>query len=365
MMRLCRHLLYALTLAAPAFASDGPELAIETVAQGLEYPWSIAFLPSGDALITERPGRLRLLQRGEISEPISGAPEVYAAGQGGMLEVLVDPSFNENRLIYLSYAHGTAQANATRVARARLVDGQLEDLQVIFTARPWKDTAAHYGGRMCFLSDGTLVVGLGDGFNYREAAQDLSSDLGKLIRIHADGVIPDDNPIRERDGALAEIYSFGHRNIQGMVCDHQNDRLIAHEHGPRGGDEINQIVAGANYGWPLATFGLDYSGAQISPFTQVERTRPPLLHWTPSIAPSGMAMVNGPLFGEWQGDLLVTALAAKALVRVKLNGREVVEQQRLLEDLDERLRDVRMGPDGAIYLLTDSAQGRVLRVTPR
>ena len=363
MIATLRNLLCALAL--PALAHADHEVQVETVVEGLVHPWSLAFLPDGDALITERPGRLRRLHQGQLSDPITGVPEVYAAGQGGLLEVLVDPLYRENSLVYLSYAHGSAEANATRVARARLVDGELQDLQVVFTARPWKDTAVHYGGRMCFLADGTLAIGLGDGFNYREAAQDLSSDLGKLIRIHADGVIPDDNPIRGRNGALAEIYSFGHRNIQGMVCDHATDRLIAHEHGPRGGDEINQIVPGANYGWPLATFGLDYSGAQISPFTEVERTRPPLLHWTPSIAPSGMAMVSGELFPQWRGDLLVTALAAKTLVRVRLDGRIVVEQQRLLEDLGERLRDVRMGPDGAIYLLTDSPEGRVLRLSPR
>lgn len=339
------------------------QLQVETVAEGLEFPWSIAFMPDGDALITERSGGLRRLADGVLSEPLAGLPEVFVAGQGGLMEVLIDPQFEANQRVYLSYAHGDGDANATRVARATLVDNALSDLEVVYTARPWKDTPVHYGGRMCWAADGTLMLGLGDGFDYREAAQDLSSALGKIVRIHADGVIPEDNPLRDRNGALAEIYSYGHRNVQGMVCDTANNRILAHEHGPRGGDELNRIVAGANYGWPLATFGLDYSGAQISPFTELERTRPPLLHWTPSIAPSGMAMVSGAMFADWEGDLLVTALAAKMLVRVRLDGRRVVEQEELLVDLDERLRDVRMAPDGAIYVLTDSVRGRVLRVS--
>ena len=353
--------LMLLTLSAPSGAA---ELEVETLTAGLEYPWSLAFVDEGDLLITERPGRLRRFRDGQLSEPIQGLPEVYAAGQGGLLEVLLDPDFASNQRVYLSYAHGSPEANATRVARARLHGTQLIDLEVIFTARPWKNTPVHYGGRMCFRADGTLMLGLGDGFDYREAAQDLSSDLGKIIRIHPDGVIPENNPMADRRGALGEIYSYGHRNVQGMACDPGSNRLIAHEHGPRGGDELNQIVAGGNYGWPLATFGLDYSGAQISPFTKIERSRQPLTHWTPSIAPSGMAVVRGEMFKAWEGDLLITALAARALYRVRLEGRRVIESEQLLTELDERLRDVRVGPDGAVYLLTDSAQGRLLRVGP-
>ncbi len=366
---LCASALLTFTLTVGAQTEPAPapatELRVETVLEGLDQPWAIAFVDAERWLISERPGRLRLAVDGVLREaPLDGVPEVYAAGQGGLLDVVVDPDFASNQRIYLSYAHGTAKANATRVVRARLQNERLSNVQVLFTAQPRKATAAHYGGRMAFLPDGTLLLGLGDGFNQREAAQELSSHLGKLIRIDRDGNPPPDNPYLGRTDALPEIWSFGHRNIQGLVHHRGLNQVLAHEHGPRGGDELNHITPGSNYGWPLATYGIDYSGARISPYQTYPGTVDPLHHWTPSIAPAGMAVVGGPLFPDWQGDLLITALAGRALHRLSIDGDQITEHPPLLTDLDERLRDVRMGPDGAIYVLTDGKDGRLLRLGP-
>ena len=339
---------------------------IETVASGLEHPWSIAWLPDGTALVTERAGRLRLLRAGAlVEEPVADVPEVYAASQGGLFEALPDPDFLNNRYVYISFAQGTSDANATRVVRARLRDGRLEDVEVLFTAAPQKDTPVHYGGRMTFLPDDTLLIGLGDGFDYREQAQKLDNHFGKIVRINTDGSVPEDNPFVDIDGALPEIYSYGHRNLQGLLYDAETETIWQHEHGPRGGDEINVIRPGENYGWPVATHGIDYSGAIVSPF----ETRPgmvdPELVWTPSIAPSGMTLYRGSLFPQWQGELFVTALAGKHLRRIKVQAVGLGEQEIMLEELGERLRDVRSGPDGALYVLVDAEEGEVLRISPK
>jgi glucose/arabinose dehydrogenase len=349
-------------LLLPAVALAG--FRVETVVEGLEHPWSLAFLPDGRMLVTERPGRLRLVEDGRLHpDPIAGVPPVFAHSQGGLMEVLVDPAFEASGRIFLSFAHGDMAANATRVVRARLVGHTLVEVQTIFTAQPLKRGPVHYGGRMAFLSDGTLAIGLGDGFDHREAAQDLASHLGKIVRIGPDGSVPEDNPFVGRDGALPEIWSYGHRNVQGLAA--VGSRLFAHEHGPRGGDELNLIMAGGNYGWPLATDGIDYSGAMITPWTRYPGTVAPLLEWTPSIAPAGLMVYGGALFPEWQGDFFVAALAARRLLRVRLDRElRVVEQETLLDELGERLRDVREGPDGAIYVTTDSRAGRILRLLP-
>lgn len=366
-----RHLLIATFVGLPLLAGassagqavDG--LRVEILAEGLEYPWSLAFLPSGDLLVTERAGRLRVIRDGRLVEtPIGGVPAVHAAGQGGLLDVLVAPDFSDSRTLFLTLVHGDARANATRVVRARLENDRLTEVTPIFTARPTKSTAAHYGGRLLMLPDGSLLLGLGDGFNLREQAQDLGSHLGKIVRFHADGSVPDDNPFVGREDVLPEIYSYGHRNIQGLARDPVSGHVYAHEHGPRGGDELNVIRPGANYGWPLATHGRDYSGALVSPYRQLEGMEDALLGWTPSIAPSGLARYDGELFAGWQGDLLVTALAARELRRVQLRDGQVVGESILLKGLGERLRDVRVGPEGAIYVLTDAAPGQLLRLTP-
>ncbi|MCR8915430.1 PQQ-dependent sugar dehydrogenase [Marinobacter panjinensis] len=362
-------LMLAGSLALPesdAVADEQPAYEIETVAQGLEHPWSLAFLPDGRMLVTERPGRLRLITaEGELlPESLEGVPEVFASAQAGLFEVLPARDFEQSRRIYLSYACGTIEANHTCLARGELGEQGLDNVREIFRVQPAKEGNAHYGGRLAWLPDNTLVLTLGDGFDYREDAQRRENHLGSIVRLNPDGTVPEDNPYAGSDAFEGEIYSYGHRNVQGLVYDQEQDRLIAHEHGPRGGDEINVIRPGANYGWPITTHGLDYTGARVTPFKEREGIEPPLLHWTPSIAPSGMALYRGNLFPRWQGDLLVGGLVTRQVHRVSLENGQAKEVGTLFGELDERIRDVRTGPDGAIYLLTDSADGRVLRVTP-
>lgn len=344
-------------------AQSAPAYRIETVAAGLDHPWSIAFLPDGRMLVTERAGRLRIIQDGRLlEEPVRGVPEAYVSGQAGLFEVMPDPGFEDNGLVYLSLAHGTGGANSTRVVRGRLEGGELQDLEVLFTAEPRRNTSVHYGGRMALLADGTLVIGLGDGFNFREDAQRLDSHTGAIVRINRDGSVPDDNPFAGRDDARAEIYSYGHRNVQGLAFDDTHGILWAHEHGPRGGDELNLVLPGRNYGWPVATFGVAYTGARVTPYTSRPGMEDPRVDWTPSIAPSGMTLYRGGQFPEWDGDLLVTALVAREVRRVILDGDRVVGQESLFGEIGERLRDIRTGPDGALYVLTDKPSGSVLRI---
>ncbi|NWH09532.1 MAG: PQQ-dependent sugar dehydrogenase [Alphaproteobacteria bacterium] len=337
----------------------------KTVAEGLDHPWSLAFLPDGTMLVTERAGRLRVIRNGKLEpEPVGGLPPIYVSSQAGLFDVVPHPQFATNRFIYLAFASGHRGANATRVIRARFDGVNLTDAKLIFEAKPAKDTNVHYGGRMAFLADGTLLITLGDGFEYREQAQKLNSDLGKIVRIRDDGGVPADNPFVGRSDARPEIWSYGHRNVQGIVVDAETGIVYSHEHGPRGGDEINIIRPGLNYGWPVITTGLDYTGALITPFTEMPGMEQPLLQWTPSIAPAGFAIYHGDLFPAWKGDLLVSALAAKKLVRVDMEGGKPVGQEDLLSEMGERLRDVRVGPEGAVYVLSDAAQGRVIRLEP-
>jgi aldose sugar dehydrogenase len=365
----------AVMLAVTLLAPSGQALAqkvspsakgyvIETFMDGLENPWSIAFLPGGGALITEKPGRLRVVTpEGKlVPEPVRGMPAVLHAGQAGLFEVLPATDFEKSRRLFLSYACGTPNSNHTCVASANLQNNRLENLKEIFRADFAKKGTAHYGGRMVLLPDDTLVIGLGDGFIYREEAQNLSNHLGKIVRINTDGSVPKNNPFVSRPGAKPEIYSYGHRNIQGLVYDSDNKRLIAHEHGPKGGDEVNIIRPGVNYGWPLATYGLDYTGAKVSPFTEYEGTQQPEVYWVPSIAPSGMALYSGNMFPDWKGSLLVGALKARWVSRVAASAGKTADREGLFKELGERIRDVRTGPDGAVYLLTDNPDGKVLRV---
>lgn len=357
--------------------TPGPVRAVETgykvteIAKGLDHPYSIAFLPDGSMLVTERKGQLRLIKDGQlVTAPITGVPPVHTGSQAGLFDVVLHPKFAENGLVYLTYAHGTKAANMTRVARARFDGSALQDLQVIFEAKPSKDTSNHYGGRLVFLPDGTFTLLVGDGFEYREQAQNPRSHLGKIVRLNDDGSIPQDNPFAGREGALPEVYSLGHRNQQGLVFDGERGVLFETEHGPQGGDELNMIAAGKNYGWPVITYGRDYTGALVSPFTERPGMEQPLVYWTPSIAPSGLAVYRGDKFPAWNGDLLVGALAFKHLRRVDLDdaGR-VVGQEQLLTKFAERIRDVRVSPDGYIYVTTDYAAdelstGRVLKLEP-
>ena len=338
---------------------------VSSIAGGLDHPWSLASLPDGRLLVTERAGRLRVIEDGKLrAAPVAGVPAVLADGQGGLFDVLPDADFASNRTLYLSFAAGTRQANATRVVSAHFDGNALSDIRTVFEARPLKLGTAHYGARMAQLGDGSLLIGLGDGFAYREQAQNLASHLGKIVRVQRDGSVPQDNPFVGRDGVLPEIYSYGHRNIQGLLYDAEDKVVYAHEHGPRGGDEINRIEAGRNYGWPLITYGLDYSGAVISPFTDRPGLEQPLLYWTPSIAPSGMVRYRGAAFPQWRGDLIVSALAARQARRIPLADGKAGEQQILFAELKQRLRDVRVAADGGLYLLTDANPGEVLKVDP-
>jgi len=336
------------------------------IAKGLDHPWSMAFLPDGSMLVTERAGRLRLIKGGSLlPQPIAGVPAVHTGSQAGLFDIVLHPNFAQNNIVYLTYAAGTKKANGTQVARARFDGGALQDLRVIFQAMPLKDTDNHYGGRMAFLPDGTFALTIGEGFEYREKAQDLTSDLGKIVRLNEDGSVPRDNPFIGRASVRPEIYTWGHRNAQGLIYDAPSARLYETEHGPRGGDELNIIVAGRNYGWPVITYGMDYSGAYVSPYTQRPGLEQPVIYWTPSIAPSGLAMYRGDKFPQWQGDLFVGALAFRHLRRVHLDeSGNVVDQEQLLNDLHWRIRDVRAAPDGYLYVCTDESDGRVLRLEP-
>src|SRR5271168_2206963 len=338
---------------------------VTELAKGLDHPWSMAFLPDGSMLVTERVGRLRVLTGGSLSGPIAGVPAVHTGSQAGLFDIVLHPNFGQNHIVYLTYAAGTKAANGTQVARARFDGGMLQDLQVIFKAMPLKDTDNHYGGRLAFLPDGTFVLTIGEGFEYREQAQDLTSDLGKIVRLNEDGSVPQDNPFIGQAAVRPEIYTWGHRNPQGLIFDAQSGRLYETEHGPRGGDELNIIVARRNYGWPVITYGMDYSGAYVSPYTQRPGLEQPVIYWTPSIAPSGLAMYRGDKFPAWKGDLFVGALAFRHLRRVHLDERgNVVDQEQLLNDLHWRIRDVRAAPDGYLYVCTDETDGRVLRLEP-
>ncbi len=341
---------------------------IETVATGLEHPWSLAFLPNGSLLVTERPGRLRVIERGAVGrfqlrpEPVAGVPPVLAQGQAGLFDILLAPDFTHNRRLLLSFAHGTPKANHLRVVSVRFDGRRLLDLTPIFTSRPAKSDTQHFGGRMAWLPDGTLLFGVGDGNLERTDAQRLHTHLGKFLRIQPDGRVPADNPFVGRDGALPEIYSLGHRNPQGVVV--VNGVPYAHEHGARGGDELNRLAPGANFGWPITTGGVDYTYARITPYRSLPGVTPPLTEWTPSIAPAGLAWYDGALFPAWRDSWLVSALAERSVRRVPMSNGTPGPQEVLFKELGERLRDVRVGPDGAVYLLTDSPKGRVLRVVP-
>jgi glucose/arabinose dehydrogenase len=350
-----------------ALADESPDYSIETLAQGLEHPWALAFLPDGRMLVTERPGRLRMLTAdGDLlPDALDGLPAVFASAQAGLFDVLPATDFAQSKAIYLSYACGTVQANHACLARAELGDNRLSNVTEIFRVQPAKEGNAHYGGRLAWLPDNTLVLTLGDGFDYREQAQRPENHIGSIVRLNPDGSVPATNPFADSERYQGEIYSYGHRNVQGLVYDSERERLFAHEHGPRGGDEINVIRPGANYGWPITTHGLDYTGARVTPFEERDGIEPPLLHWTPSIAPSGMAVYYGDLFPQWRGDLLVGGLVTRQVHRVSLEDGQAREVGHLFGELNERIRDVRTGPDGAVYLLTDSADGRVLKVTPK
>ena len=349
------------------FGSSAGELEIRTVARGLVNPWALAFLPDGTMLVTERPGRMRIVtSEGQVSPPLKGVPDVWASGQGGLLDVVTDKSFAQNKTIYFCFAERADGGGRTTIARAKLDDGKgrLNEVRIIFRQQGPLSSGNHFGCRIVQADDGNLFVTLGEHFTYRDQAQSLGDHLGKVIRIAPDGSVPSGNPFAGRADAKPEIWSYGHRNAQGLAINPASGELWEIEHGPRGGDEVNIIARAKNYGWPVIGYGIDYSGAKIHDSTAKDGMEQPVKYWVPSIAPSGMAFYTGKLFPKWSGSLFTGALRGAMLVRLTLNGNAVTAEERLLQNLHERIRDVRQGPDGALWLLTDSSAGRILRVAP-
>ncbi|MEW6693966.1 MAG: PQQ-dependent sugar dehydrogenase [Pseudomonadota bacterium] len=361
--------LVAATVALAAGAEAATRVQAETVASGLEHPWAVAFLPQGRFLVTERPGRLRVVEPdGRLQPPIAGVPRVDAVGQGGLLDVVLDRDFVRNRVLYLCYAEPDPQrrGNATALARAVLSPDarRLDAVEVMFRQQPPVASRLHFGCRIVEAPDGTLFLTLGERYHRMADAQALDNHLGKVVRVGKDGQVPPDNPFVGWADALPQIWSYGHRNPQGAAWG-PDGRLWIHEHGPQGGDEINRPPPGGNHGWPLVTFGEQYGGGPIGEGTAKPGMVPPIHHWTPSIAPSGMAFLTSDRYGTaWRGNLFIGALRGQHLVRLELDGPRVVREHRLLTDLGERIRDVRQGPDGYLYVLTDAFDGRLLRLRP-
>lgn len=368
---------FALALALPGAAQDGagqPAVRVQVLAKGLHHPWGVAFLDKERMLVTERPGRMRIVQaEGGLGAPIAGVPKVDAAGQGGLLDVIADSGFARNRMIYFCYSEPDAQGggkNSTALASARLSEDsmKLDQIKVLFSQRPKIDSNLHFGCRIVEHGDGTLFLTLGDRYSRMHDAQKLDNHLGKVVRIRKDGSVPPDNPFAGKNAgpqALPEIWSYGHRNSQGATLG-PDKSLWMHEHGAQGGDEINQPQAGKNYGWPVITHGVNYGGAKIGEgLTAKSGMEQPLHYWTPSIAPSGMTFLKSERYGKgWQGSLFVGSLKYQYLNRIELQGGKVVREEKLLQDLRQRIRDVREGPDGLLYVLTDESNGQLIRLLP-
>ncbi|MEO0867499.1 MAG: PQQ-dependent sugar dehydrogenase [Cyanobacteria bacterium J06642_11] len=353
--------------------TQNPGFQLVTVLDNLEHPWGLAWLPDGAILITERPGRVRIARQGNLDPtPIPGIPDLFAESQGGLLDIAVHPNFAENRLVYFTYSHGTSSANRTRIARATFDGTTLNDWQVIFEVSQTKNRGQHFGSRLTWLPDGTLLASIGDGGNppielegsfIRQQAQNLGSHLGKVVRINDDGSIPLDNPFVNNAEAEPEVWSYGHRNIQGLAFDPVTNQVWATEHGARGGDEVNRLDAGENYGWPLATHSREYSGGLISPETSLPGMVDPQIIWTPSIAPSGLEVYRGEIFPEWQGDLFAGGLVSRDIRYMEVDAAgNVVSEESI--SIGQRVRDVQQGPDGLLYVLTDESKGQLIRLEP-
>jgi glucose/arabinose dehydrogenase len=349
-----------LTTLLTTWSAFADNYRLNTVAEKLNFPWSIEFLPNGDRLVAELAGNLRrIAPDGTMGPAIEGVPEVYRESQGGLFDVLMHPQFSQNNIIYLSYAAGDKDRNATTVARARLTQNSLADVEVIFTAAPHKYAPLHYGGRLAWMRDGTLLLTVGDGFDFREQAQNLGTHFGKTIRMQVDGSPARDNPFPE----TPYVWTYGHRNPQGLAVS-RSGVVFQHEHGPQGGDEVNVLEPGKNYGWPAITYGMDYNGAYVSPFTELAGMEQPQHVWVPSIAPSGLMIYEGALFPAWKNSLFVGALVDMEVRRLELEGTKVINEEPLFSEIGERIRDLREAPDGSIYILTDGSSGKVIQVLP-
>jgi glucose/arabinose dehydrogenase len=356
---------FAAAAGAQSFGSQEHRFRVVKVAEGLEQPWSVAFLPDGRMLVTEKPGRLRLIVNGQlVAAPVTGVPQVTVHGQGGFFDVVPHPQFEKNQLVYLSYAARGDDGVGTELARARLTGNRLEDVQVLFRQSPKGRSGNHFGGRIVFDRAGYLYLTLGDR-GEMPRAQKPDDHAGSVIRLHDDGRVPADNPFVGKPGWKPEKLDLGHRNQQGAALHPQSGVLWTHEHGPQGGDEINIIRPGVNYGWPVITYGVNYGiGTKIGEGTHKEGMAQPLYYWVPSIAPSGMAFYTGDAFPKWKGDLFVGSLKFQLLVRLRLDGEKVVKEERLMQGAIGRIRDVRMGPDGFLYVVTDESPGVVARLEP-
>ncbi len=351
---------------ARSFETELAMVEVTTVADGLVHPWGLAFLPRGDMLVTERPGRLRIVgPDGRISEPVAGVPDVYNVGQGGLLDVRLAPDFAESKVIFLSFAEPGEGGGATAVARARLDRDAmaLRDVEVIFRQTPKSRGGRHFGSRIVFKDDGTLWITIGDR-GERERAQNLAINRAQVIRINPDGSIPEDNPFVGAPDRLPEVWSYGHRNAQGAAKHPDTGALWLNEHAAQGGDEVNIPEAGKNYGWPVIHYGEDYGGGQFGEGTKKAGYAQPIYYWDPSIAPSGMAFYTHTRVPAWQGDVFVGALKYRMLVRLDVENDRIIHEERMLGELDHRIRAVDQGPDGSLYLLTDARNGRILKVTP-
>jgi glucose/arabinose dehydrogenase len=350
---------------SPQPKSEPGPFQVSTVAEGLEHPWALALLPDERMLITERAGRLRVIDKnGKASAPLRGLPKIEAGGQGGLLDLTLSPEFASDRLVYFSFSEPGDGGASTAVARGRLGEGALEDVKVIWRQVPKVDSKMHFGSRILFAPNETIFITTGDRYNQRPKVQDLSTTIGKVVRINRDGSIPADNPFVNRKDARPEIWSYGHRNIQAAALHPETNQLWTIEHGARGGDELNHPQPGKNYGWPIITYGIDYSGVKIGEGTERQGMEQPVYYWDPVIAPSGALFYTGDAFKDWKGDLLVGSMVPGALVRLELQGGKVVKETRYLGDLRERIRDVQQAEDGSIYVITDSPKGRVLRLQP-
>ncbi|MFQ3206629.1 MAG: glucose/arabinose dehydrogenase [Glaciecola sp.] len=358
---MSRTLITAIVFTAISSFAMATEIKVEELASGLKNPWSIAFMNNGDALVTERAGGLRLLSKnGELSSPISGLPEASVVGQGGMLGVALHPDFEKNKWVYVCLSIANGEVRGSEVYRGKLTGNKLQNVKEIFVAKPKVDTAHHFGCRLAFDNDKKLFISLGDRTK-KDDAQLTSNHFGVVVRVNDDGSVPTDNPFL--DGKAPEIFSYGHRNVQGMALHPTSGRVWTHEHGPKGGDEVNILENGDNYGWPTITYGVNYDGSSITDVTEMDKMRQPLTYWVPSIAPSGMTFYTGNEFPEWKGNLFVGSLKFRYLNRMVMDGEKVMEQEALLKDRNERVRDVKQAPDGSIYVLTDEVNGKVLRLT--
>jgi glucose/arabinose dehydrogenase len=361
-------LVLATSAAAEAPRSPTPQheadpFTLTTVAKGLQNPWGLALLPDGRYLVTERPGRMRLVAKdGTLSEPLGGIPEVYARGQGGLLDITLSPKFAEDKLVYFSFSEPGEGGAGTAIARGKLGDKALENVEVIWRQTPKVNSPNHWGSRIVFRPDGTLYVTLGDRFNQRPLVQDNTTTIGKLIRINADGSIPKDNPFAGKGDAKGEIWSLGHRSVQAATLHPQTNQLWTVEHGARGGDELNRPEAGKNYGWPVITYGIDYSGVKIGEGTEKAGMEQPVYYWDPVIAPSGAVFYTGDAFPDWKGDLFVGSMQPGGLVRLKLDNGKVTKETRYIGNPRQRVRDIQQGTDGLLYIITDSPQGQIIRL---